>query len=188
MSIASKPITTEELLAMPDDGVDREIIRGELRESPMTTRAKPHCRTMTNLARLLGNWLLAQPAPRGSLYTGDVRVRLRRDPDTFVGADLAYVSFEVDSRSDPGATFIDGPPVLAIEILSSSDTVESIGEKNREYLAAGVSLVWELNPLYRTVTVHRPDAFPVLFNAEQSLSAEPHLPGFQTAVADIFAG
>ena len=29
-------ITTEELLAMPEDGVDRDLIRGELREKPMT--------------------------------------------------------------------------------------------------------------------------------------------------------
>ncbi len=31
MSVASRLMTTEELLAMPDDGMNRELIRGELR-------------------------------------------------------------------------------------------------------------------------------------------------------------
>ena len=38
MSVASPLMTVEEFLALPDDGVDRVLIRGELRERPMTTR------------------------------------------------------------------------------------------------------------------------------------------------------
>jgi Uma2 family endonuclease len=187
MSIASKPVTTEELLAMPDDGVDREIIRGELREYLMTTRGRPHCRAMSNLAHLLRNWLRQQPTPRGCLYAGEIRVLLRRDPDTFVGSDLAYVSAEVEATIGPDSPFIDAPPVLVVEIISPSDTAESIAEKVREYLSAGVALVWEVNPLFQTVTVHRPDARPVLFNVDQHITAEPHLPGFRAPVLEIFA-
>ena len=187
MSIASKPVTTEELLAMPDDGVDREIIRGELRENPMTTRSGPHCLAMCNLAYLLGAWLRQQHPPRGRLYAGDARVRVERDPDTFVGVDLVYLAPDEAARNAPDATFIDGPPVLVVEITSPSDSAESIVEKVREYLRAGVALVWEVNPLFQTVTVHRPDARPVLFNVDQDITAEPHLPGFRAAVADIFA-
>ena len=43
MSIADPPrktMTAEEIMALPDDGIDREMIRGELREMPMT-RAQP---------------------------------------------------------------------------------------------------------------------------------------------------
>ena len=38
MATTSSLMTAEELLALPDDGIDRELIRGELRENPMTTR------------------------------------------------------------------------------------------------------------------------------------------------------
>ena len=55
-----------------------------------------------------------------------------------------------------------------------------------EYLACGVSLVWILEPGFRTVTVYRPDAEPVLFNRTQTLSADPVLPGFSCPVSDLF--
>ncbi|MHC5543719.1 Uma2 family endonuclease [Singulisphaera rosea] len=186
MATISSLMTVEEFLALPDDGVERELIRGELRESSMTTRGGPHCMVMTNLARVLSNWLCIQPLPRGRIFTGDMRVLLRRTPDSFVGADLAYISTELAAKTPINTTFIDGAPVLVVEIVSPSDTVEGIAEKVRGYLEAGVSLVWEVNPFYETILVHRPDARPELFNTEHGLTAEPHLPGFQTRVSEIF--
>jgi Uma2 family endonuclease len=180
-------MTTEELLALPDDGIDRELIDGELRETPMTTRGAPHCLAMSHLARLLGNWLTQQPKPRGRLYTGDARVRIRRNPDTFVGIDLAYISAELAAQTAKNATFIDGIPVLTIEILSPSDTMEAVAEKVHAYLDAGVLLVWEVNPFYEGVTIHRPGVPYETFNITQELTAEPHLPGLRIPVAEIFA-
>src|SRR3954452_23634737 len=103
MAAGTTRMTTEELLVLPDDGVDRELIRGELREKPRTTRGGPHCIVMSNVARLLGNWVYEHGSPRGRLYTGDARVRVRRDPDTFVGADLAYLAPDQAARVSPGA-------------------------------------------------------------------------------------
>ena len=71
MATTSSLMTAEELLALPDDGIDRELIRGELREYPTTTRTPPHCLTMTNLAVLLGVWLEPQREPCGRLYAGN---------------------------------------------------------------------------------------------------------------------
>ena len=76
---------------------------------------------------------------------------------------------------------------MAIEILSPSDTMEETAEKVREYLDAGVLLVWEVNPIYEGVTVHRPGVPYESFNVTQELTAEPHLPGFRVPVAEIFA-
>ena len=180
-------MTTEELLALPDDGISRELIRGELRESPMTARGGFHCLVTHNLDFLLGAWLRQQAHPRGRMYTGDMRVRIRRDPDTFVGIDLVYLSPELAGRTAKDASFIDDPPTLAIEISSPTDTAEGIAEKVHQYLDAGVALVWEVNPFYETVLVHRPDAAPELFNNRQEVTAEPHLPGLRILVAEIFA-
>jgi Uma2 family endonuclease len=179
-------MTTEELLALPDDGMERWLIRGELREKPMTVRNRFHSRALIRVGQLLANWLDQQPEPRGQVLGGEAGVRLRRTPDSTVGVDVIYVSAEVAARQTDDTTLIDGVPVLAVEILSPSDTVEEIDEKVDSYLTAGVALVWVLDPHDRTVTVYRPDARPQLFNDEQELTGEPHLPGFRAPVARLF--
>jgi len=182
----SRLMTTEELLAFPDDGVERELIRGELRERPMTKRNYPHSKATATIAHVLLKWLDQQPDPRGRVVGGEAGFRIRKNPDTTVGIDVAYISPQLAQATAANASIIDGPPVLAVEILSPSDKQENILEKVHDYLESGVPLVWIVEPDFRTVTVYRPDAPPALFNASQELTAEPHLPGFRTAVAALF--
>jgi Uma2 family endonuclease len=180
-------MTTEELLALPDSRVNRRLIRGVLRESPRTRRGPAHGRVLTNLSRLLRGWLQGQPHPRGGVYAGGLGVRLTRDPDTFIGVDLAYLSPELEARTEKNTSFIDGLPLLVIAIKSPSDTAEEMAEKVHAYLDAGVPLVWDVSPFHKTVTAFRPDAPPALFNIEQELTAEPHLPGLCIPIAEVFA-
>ena len=98
---------------------------------------------------------------------------------------MAYVSAEVASLN-ANAAFFEGPPILAVEILSPSDTQEKIDEKIALYLETGVAVVWVVNPRFRTVTVFRPDAPPALFNDQQELEGGAHLPGFRVEVAKLF--
>lgn len=188
MTITTAPLmTTEELLALPDDGVERELIRGKVLERPMTRRSRPHSRTESRLAQILRNWLDQQPEPRGEVLSGEAGVRLRRNPDTTVGMDVAYISAATAQATPENAFLVEGPPVLAVEILSPSDTQEDILEKVREYLDTGVKLVWLVEPKFRTVVVYRPDSEPVLYNIQQELPGDPHLPGLRVKVAEIFA-
>jgi Uma2 family endonuclease len=178
-------MTNEEFLALPDDGTDRDLIRGVLWEQTMTRRGRRHSRAEARIAQLLGDWLETQPEPHGMVVSGEAGFHLSGDPETSVGIDVAYVSHEVAAVASEAALF-EGPPVLAVEILSPSDTQERIDEKLAVYLETGVALVWVVNPRFRTVTVYRPDAPPVLFNDRQELTAEPHLPGFCVSVARLF--
>src|ERR671925_167188 len=103
MSIAELPrkMTTEELLAMPDDGVERWLIRGELRENPeadMNRRSPDHGRTCVSIAYFLKSWVRSQKPPRGNVYSGDTLFKLREDRDTTVGIDVAYVSPATEAR------------------------------------------------------------------------------------------
>src|SRR3954453_9550132 len=115
MSIADPPrktMTAEELMALPDDGIDRWIIRGELREQPsesigwehggrpMTMRNDVHSEILSLIAACLVNWLRTQPRPRGKVLSGEAGFRLRRDPETSVGIDVAYVSAEMVAAKD----------------------------------------------------------------------------------------
>jgi Uma2 family endonuclease len=182
---AAKEITTEEMLALPDRGVKRWLIRGELRERPRVLSNPTRSRIVVRVVCLLETWLEKQPQPRGEVLCGGVGVRLQRNPDTTVGIDVAYVSAEraaCQSESD----LIEGAPVLAAEIVSPDDTQEEINEKLDGYLQAGVALVWILDPRRRTVQVIRRGEEPTLVNVLQELSAEPQLPGFCVPVAQIF--
>src|SRR5687768_864150 len=119
-------MTTEELLALPDDGVERWLIRGELREKrptvpgerPMTVRNRCHSLALVGVATELELWRRGRPEPRGQVLGGEAGVRLRRTPESTVGVDVVYVSAEVAARPAGDTTLIDGVPVLAVEILS----------------------------------------------------------------------
>lgn len=180
-------MTTEQLLAMLDDGVERWLIRGQLREKPKAHRDRWHSRVMVRVARFLDVWLDQQREPRGSVLGGEAGVRLSRDPDTTVGIDVVYISPDVAAQNPEDTTLIDGVPVLAVEILSPSNTVEEIDEKLDRYLEAGVRLVWIVDTRDRTVTIYRPGQEPEFVNARQELSGDPELPGFRVHVADLFA-
>ena len=193
MATASSLMTTEELLAIPEDGTDRWLIAGELRERPMTVRERPmtvrnrfHSRTMARVTRFLDSWLDDQPEPRGQVLVGEAGVILGHDPDTTVGIDVTYISAEVMVRQTEESTLVDGIPTLVVEILSPRDTIEDINEKINAYLAARVSIIWIIDPYRRTITVHQPDGEPKLLNIRDELSAEPHLPGFRVPVAQLF--
>lgn len=190
----TKVWTTEDLLAMPDDGVERWIIRGQLREKPsefpevgMTVRNRHHSEVMMNVGFVIKSWLRSQPEPRGKLYGGEAGVRLRGTPDSTVGVDVVYAPTEVVAvQNDDETTLLDGVPTLAVEILSPNDTQDQIEEKIDDYLAAGVPIVWIVNTHRRTVTVNRPGQEPALFNRNQRLPEEPQMPGFAPAVAELF--
>src|SRR5436309_11646324 len=161
MSTATAPklMTVEEFLALPDDGVERWLIRGQLREkrdTDMTMRNKPHSITEGRVTGHLFRWLWQQPEPRGEVVCGEAGFLLRRNPDTVTaGADVAVISAAQADARPPGTTLIDGPAVLIAEILSPNDTVEEVAERVDEYLDCGVPVVWVLNPYSRTLIVHR---------------------------------
>jgi Uma2 family endonuclease len=187
-AIGTPPLlTTADLLAMPDDGMERWLIRGQLREKRMTKRNRFHAAIEARIAHLVSAWLESQPEPKGQVFSGEVGCLLHQDPSTAVGIDVAYFSADVVNRQSDQTTQVDGAPVLAVEILSPNDTEKETDEKVAEYLAANVALIWLVDPYLKTVQVIRPDAEPVLFNITQELSADPHLPGFRGAVARIFS-
>jgi Uma2 family endonuclease len=182
-------VTVDEFLAMPDDGIERDLINGRIGEygSSMTRRNFRHTRTEANIVGLLKNWVAKQPPPRGVIVSGEAGVRLGHDDRTTVGIDVAYISAEVVQATAEDAALIERPPILAVEILSPSDKQEDILDKVRSYLDACVCLVWIVEPVFRTVSVFRPEREPALFNTSQELLGDPHLPGLRIAVNTLFA-
>jgi len=195
MSVAlTKPLmTTEQLLAMPDDGIERWLVRGELREMPsefaslgMTIRNRFHTRIEARVAKLVDNWLDERPSPRGQVHSGEVGVRLSDDPDSTYGIDVVYVSAETVAQQTDDSTIIVGVPILAVEISSPSDTQEAIDDKIDAYQSAGVLVIWIVDPHDRTVLIYRLGEEPRLASLGQEIVDESHLPGLRLPVARIF--
>ena len=187
---APKLMTLEEFLALPEDGVERWLIRGELREkrdTDMTRRNKRHSITEAQLTGRLWAWLQTQPHPRGEVVCGEAGVILRENPDTITaGVDVAVITAaQADSR-DPDTSMIVGPPTLIAEVRSPNDTDEEVGERVDEYLDCGVPVVWVVSTRFRSVSVHRPGVSPVVLDDRGTLAGGPELPGFSCPVADLF--
>ncbi len=63
----------------------------------------------------------------------------------------------------------------------------TVAEKTAEWLAAGVRLVWIVDPSERTVTVHSPDRrSPRALTSGEVLTGERALPGFRLSVDEIW--
>lgn len=183
----AKPLTSEDLFALPHSKrVDRWLFRGELRECKVTKRNPNHSSAVAIIGGLLINWLAKQPKPRGRIYSGEAYFRIRKDPETNVGIDVALASAEQAAAVKKKSSFVDGPPILAVEVLSPFDKQKEISETIEEYLDCGVCQVWIVDPNVETVTVHKPGAEPVMYSRSQTLPGGAELPGFSCTVADIF--
>jgi Uma2 family endonuclease len=181
--------TYEEFMALPDDGWDRELIRGVVKvrgESPnMTHRSRKNCRVSSRVAAALEVRMSTQPPPRGEVLVGEAAFRLSQDSESGVGIDVAYVAAGLIAATDDDAFGIAGPPKLAVEVLSPCDQHRDIVEKIELYLGSGVPLIWVIAPDLRVVHAHRLHEDQVSFNIGQEQTAEPHLPGFRIAVASL---
>lgn len=187
MSISTTRMTVEEFLALPVDlNVRRELIRGELRAESVTTRNPRHAGCVTKLAAALENWRVPSQTPDVYMGTGDVRCRLPNTGATLVGVDVGvFIGSEAIRQVDEDS-LLSVAPVLAIEVLSSTDTHESVREKIRVYLAAGVAQVWIADPDFHVISVYRNDRQPQSRNSDEILTGDPELAGFNVRVASLF--
>jgi len=193
MSTASpaKLMTVEDFLALPDDPhVERMLIKGELWEwgceEDMTKRNKRHTSTESMIAHHLLAWVLTQPQPRGIVASGEVGCILSLNPDSTVEIDVAYFTHDVAHTESGDTTLFEGPPVLAVEVLSPNVKYDALEAKIRDYLDSGVKLVWVVAPGFKTVTVYRDDENPRMYSGDEQLTGEPYLPAFSVAVSELF--
>ncbi len=184
--LETPPMTADEFLSLPDNGTDRWLINGELREKPIEYRDRFSSIALTKIASALGDWNNRQQRPRGVVYGGGAGVIFTGPRESLVGVAVAYVSPARAKLQTPSCPMIDQTPDLIVEIPSLNDTEAEISEKINVYRAAGVPLVWIVNASRKTVEIRRPGEEPMLVNSRGRLSAEPHLPGFEIDVAELF--
>ena len=128
-------ITIEEYLRtsyMPDV----EFLDGHLQEKPMGTWDHGF------LQGLLFTWFLQHrlewnvvPSLEVRTRVSDARVRL---PDVVV------------DRATPHPPVLTEPPLLAIEVLSPTDTYSALRKRARDYQTMGIAHIWLIDPDTRT--------------------------------------
>ncbi|MGD9854896.1 MAG: Uma2 family endonuclease [Planctomycetaceae bacterium] len=168
-----------------DPDVERELLFGELVERPTTKRNRWHANSEAAVAGILRNWNRSRSPRPGKVYSGEIGCDLPV-VDSGVGIDVAFFSNEVLDAQEEDAKYIVGPPVLAVEILSLSDVVEDVLKTVKVYLAAGVQLVWIIDPYQRTLTVYAPNARPQMLAEGQDYCGDPHLPGLKFSIDELF--
>jgi Uma2 family endonuclease len=99
--------------------------------------------------------------------------------------DVAFVSTQRLGAEDQ-AGFFDGPPDLAVEVVSPNDRAYEVAEKTRHWLDAGARAVWVVWPDTRSVTVHYPGRDPIILHEGDTLDGGDVVPGFTCDVAAIF--
>jgi len=187
----TKPATLDDFLraeAEASEGTRLALIDGEIVEwgANMTTRNARHSATMALVAYALLKWLDSQAGRHGVVASGEARCRLKGNSETAVGLDVAYFEGEVHVEAAASGDAFEGPPLIAVEIPSGSDTHDGIVERLRVLLEAGVKQVWIADPDLRNIVVHWPNGEAALFTIHQELTAEPELPGFRVPVEKLF--
>lgn len=182
MATTTKPMTADDLWRMPRDGLRHELVRGELRT--MAPAGAGHGIVTNNFAFLLTAHVKSRSL--GVVFAAETGFRLWRNPDTVVGADVAFVRAERVPPGGPATGFWEGAPDLAVETVSPGDTLEEVEEKVDAYLAAGARAVLVLNPRRQTITSHRPGQNPLVQHVAETLNLDDVVPGFSCAVAAVF--
>lgn len=157
-----------------------ELVDGVLVEKPM---GYYESLVAAILIQLLRNFL--DEHDLGVVLGADGTLRLM--PGLVRIPDVSFLAWErFPNRELPPEPIPDLVPDLAVEVLSESNTEAEMERKLQEYFAAGVRLVWYVDPEPRRVRVYTsPDDVSVLVEAE-TLEGGSVLPGFQLTIRDWF--
>ena len=175
----TRPMTAEEVFALPESDVQYELVRGQLLEVPMA--GWQHGWIEINIILMLANDPVA--GSTGRTVTGDTAFVLARDPDTVRIPDVAFVRHE---RLPP--PLVSGraalAPDLAVEIRSPGE----VQRKVADYFAAGVRLVWLVDPDDQSVEIWTPGGLDRHCTAAETIDGGAVIPGFRCPVARFFEG
>ena len=102
--------------------------------------------------------------------------------------DISFISWDqLPTRVRPRVPIADFAPVLAIEVLSESNTRGEMELKRKDYFLAGTQLVWLVDPEKRIVEVYTsPDEY-ITLTEDQTLDGGEVLPRFTLSLRKLFA-
>jgi Uma2 family endonuclease len=142
MAATTSLLTFEDLERMPDEPNKIELLDGELIRLPPPK--KKHMMSAHRFYELLKPWV-RQRAGFGEVY---LEMGYRFGQHSWLVPDVS-----IEHPGQPGEDYLKGAPVLAIEIISKSNTADQMDRKVKTYLANGGQEVWVVYPKTRCVWV-----------------------------------
>lgn len=182
MPLHAQPLmTAEEILVLDLPNKSTELVRGHLvvREPPGTH----HGQVSARLTYLISHH--AYQHDLGVVFGQDTGFHITSNPDSVRAPDLAFLRRERAVHL-PNRGYARLAPDLAVEIISPGDRPGELLAKIGDWLDAGTSLVWVIDPERREGRVHRADGSVAIIPSDGAFDGEAVLPGFRCALGDVF--
>ena len=181
-AITTRKMTVAEYVEWGErpENADRrtELVDGEVVEVPSPRHF--HCL----VCNLVGHYLTLYFFKYGSGYTLNNDGGIVLSPTTMRGPDVSAFTGVMTDDDEKGYGV--RMPVLCVEVVSPSDRPTELHKRVTQYHAAGIPIVWVVQPGDRAVFVHRKGKPVELFEGHDELTAEPELPGFACRVSAFF--
>lgn len=161
-----------------------ELIEGQLLRKPY--RGFQDGALCATLNFVVGTWVKERRLGKVVASTGFV---VSRDPDTVLAPVIAFITSErIDALSFGGDGYVQGPPDLAVEVVSYAEDAAHYTGKARRWLRAGAKLVWVFDAACESVTVYKSLEDVRILTGDAALDGGELLPGFSYQLAELFAG
>ncbi|MEA5514466.1 Uma2 family endonuclease [Nodularia sp. UHCC 0506] len=172
-------LTLEEFLNLPEGDVNYEFIDGQ--SVPKVSPKFFHSTLQAALLVLIRLWCKG----KGRVGTEWAVILKRQGQDWVPVPDLTYISYERLPASWKRNEACPAIPELVIEIISPDQTIKGFEEKVKDYLAAGVSIVWVVDPEAISIRVFLPDGSSQVYT-DNMLIVNTLLPGLKLTTKQVF--
>ncbi|MBI4521363.1 MAG: Uma2 family endonuclease [Gemmatimonadetes bacterium] len=187
MATQTRHLRAEDLpsIPVPDGIAGYELVSGEL--VPVMPSLERHSWLVFEVAKALD--AQAHAVAAGSVFP-DVWCKLPvpDDPERLYAPDISFFATE-KVQAESGDGIFHSPPDLAVEIFSETNRRKpgDFQRRIRNYLEAGVRLLWVIHPDAGHAMIYRADGSARMVREAEALDGEDVLPGFRLELGPLFA-
>jgi Uma2 family endonuclease len=172
-------LTLEEFLALPDGDVYYELVDGQA--IPKVSPKYFHSALQAAILLLIRAWSKG----KGRVGAEWAVLLKRQGKDWAPLPDLTYISYERLPATWKRNEACPAIPELVIEIISPDQTMKEFEDKAKDYLAAGVSRVWVVDPEVISIRVFLSDGSSQVYTDNTPIVDEL-LPGLELTTRQVF--
>jgi Uma2 family endonuclease len=171
-------------LATEEDAIQND--RCELIDGTLVEKAMGYYESRMAIALVYFLERYFDAHPLGFLLDGTGMIRVTKEQIRL--PDVSFLSWDhFPDHKLPLGQILDVVPDLAVEILSPTNTKAEMARKRGEYFRGGTTLVWEVDPVKRTVAVFTAPDVSTTLDENATLDGGTVLPGFTLSIREWFA-